>query len=273
VHSDVPGVRAVAQQLDSQNASPRKAGSGRGALIINADDWGRDRQTTDEIFQCIRRGTVSSTSAMVFMEDSERAADLARERNIDAGLHLNFTTVFASSRCSSVVAKHQARIVSFLTRNRWAQVIFHPGLRGAFRAVVDAQLEEFQRLFGHEPNRVDGHHHMHLCANVLRENLLPAGTVARRNFTFAPGEKSRVNIWYRQTIDKKLAKRHRLTDMLFSLPPLAPSSRVDRVLSLSESHVVELETHPVNADEKAFLFGPAMLERAERDAIARGFVF
>ena len=273
VQSDGSSVHGIAQQLNGKDAYLVNVGTGRGALIINADDWGRDRHTTDEIFQCIRHGTVSSTSAMVFMEDSERAADLARESNVDAGLHLNFTSPFASSRCSSVVAKYQERIASFLTRKRWAQVVFHPGLRSAFRAVVEAQLEEFHRLFGGGPNRIDGHHHMHLCANVLLENLLPAGTVARRNFTFAPGEKSRLNIWYRQRIDKRLARRHRLTDMLFLLPPLAPPSRVDHILSLSESHVIELETHPVNADEKAFLLGAGMLRRAEEKAITRGFVF
>ena len=34
-------------------------------------------------------------SAMVFMEDSERAASIARADAIDAGLHLNFTTAFS----------------------------------------------------------------------------------------------------------------------------------------------------------------------------------
>ena len=44
----------------------------RGVLIINADDWGRDRRTTQSIHDCVVRKTISSASAMVFMEDSER---------------------------------------------------------------------------------------------------------------------------------------------------------------------------------------------------------
>jgi len=32
---------------------------------------------------------------MVFMEDSERAADLAKEYSMEVGLHLNFTQEFA----------------------------------------------------------------------------------------------------------------------------------------------------------------------------------
>ena len=56
-----------------------------GRLVINADDWGRTRDTTDRTLECHERGSVSSVSAMVFMEDSERAAALARERDMDAG--------------------------------------------------------------------------------------------------------------------------------------------------------------------------------------------
>ena len=67
-----------------------------GFLIVNADDWGRDAETTDRIFECVVPGAVSSVSAMVFMQDSERAAGIAREHGIEAGLHLNFTTPFSA---------------------------------------------------------------------------------------------------------------------------------------------------------------------------------
>src|SRR2546426_10477618 len=74
--------------VPSATGSSRACASGReparwsgeapkaGLLIMNADDWGRDRQTTDRTFECVLRGTVSSVSAMVFMEDSERAATI-----------------------------------------------------------------------------------------------------------------------------------------------------------------------------------------------------
>src|SRR5579863_5715924 len=62
-----------------------------GLLIINADDWGVNREATDRTLDCVLRKTVSSASAMVFMEDSERAAQLALEAGVDTGLHLNLT--------------------------------------------------------------------------------------------------------------------------------------------------------------------------------------
>ena len=66
-------------------------------LIVNADDWGRDRLTTDRILDCVTAGAVSAVSAMVFAEDSERAAALALDRSIDVGLHLNFTSPFTAA--------------------------------------------------------------------------------------------------------------------------------------------------------------------------------
>ena len=226
-----------------------------GRLIVNADDWGRDRNTTDRISECSIRGSVSSVSAMVFMEDSERAATLALERGIDAGLHLNFTTAFSSRSCPPSLARHQQDLAKRLLRHRLAQVLFYPGLMSSFEYVVAAQIEEYCRLYGAGPERLDGHHHMHLCANVLWGKLLPAGTVVRRNFSFQPGEKGLGNRLYRKAVDRTLARRHRLVNFLFSLLPLEPAGRLQRIFSLARESVVELETHPVNPEEYRILCG------------------
>ena len=241
-----------------------------GVLIINADDWGRDRANTDRTRECVQRRTVSSVSAMVFMEDSERAADVARDHGIDAGLHLNFTAPFLAPPGHSGLVEHQRRLSNYLLRHRYAQVVFHPGLRNSFEYVVLTQLEEFCRLYGTAPGRLDGHHHQHLCANVLLGRLLPAGTIVRRNFTFRPGQKKLWNRLYRQGVDGILARRHRLTDCLFSLPPLDPS-RLQRIFNLARQSVLELETHPVNPDEYRFLMGGEILRQAGNLQIASGF--
>ena len=102
------------------------------------------------------------------------------------------------------------------------------------------------------PGRVDGHHHMHLCANVQVQKLLPAGTIARRNFSFAPGEKGAVNRLYRRWQDRGLARRHRMTDFFFSLPPMDTPGRLEGICDLATRATVEVETHPVNRDEYRF---------------------
>jgi predicted glycoside hydrolase/deacetylase ChbG (UPF0249 family) len=230
-----------------------------GVLIVNADDWGRDRENTDRTLDCVVRGAVSAVSAMVFMEDSERAAAIALEKRVDAGLHLNFTTQFSGTGVPAELIDHQARLARYLRGARLSQIFFHPGLTRSFAYVVSAQLDEYSRLFGTAPKRLDGHHHMHLCANVLYGNLLPAGSVVRRNFSFQAGEKSYANRVYRRMIDRKLARKHSLIQYFYSLPPLEPRSRLQRIFALAKDFSVEVETHPVVREEYDFLLSEEFL--------------
>jgi hypothetical protein len=144
-------------------------------------------------------------------------------------------------------------VARYLLRHRLAQVVFHPGLIRSFDYLVAAQIDEFRRIYKADPEKLDGHHHMHLCANVLLQRLLPTGTIVRRNFSFERGEKSLWNRLYRHTLDRSLSRRHRLVDFFFSLPPLDPPDRLQRIFSLARQCVVELETHPVQPDEYRYL--------------------
>jgi len=249
----------------------RTAGTHTGALIVNADDWGRDRETTDRTLDCFQCGVLSSVSAMAFMADSERAAALARDQNIDTGLHLNFTSPFSAPRLSTHLLKHQERLSKYLLRNRFAQSVFNPRLICPFEYVVAAQCEEFARLYGREPKRIDGHHHMHLCANVLLCGLLPPKTVIRRNFSFQPGEKGFSNRLYRKLIDRLLSRNHLLTDFFFSIEPMDVPGRLQRICEMSRQHLVEVETHPIRAAEFEFLTSEKFRRLAGNGEIACHF--
>lgn len=232
-----------------------------GRLIVNADDWGRDRATTDRIRECFEAESVSSASAMVFMLDSERAAELATSRSWDCGLHLNFTTPFSASDCPARLREHQKKVAGYLTSHRFASVCFHPGLTASFAYVVKAQIDEFRRIYGAEPARIDGHHHMHLCANVLLGELMPAGTLVRRNLSFASGEKGWINRVYRSLVDRWLERRHRLVDFLFSLAPIVSAQQLQRIVDLARHNIVELETHPVNPEEYQVLTSGELIKQ------------
>src|SRR5438093_11937614 len=95
---------------------------------MNADDWGREPLTTNRILDCALRGAVSSVSAMVFMEDSERAAAIALDRKIEAGLHLNLTTRFSTPRRPVRLAERHGPLAPYLLRHRLSQADVHPGL-------------------------------------------------------------------------------------------------------------------------------------------------
>ena len=235
-------------------------------LVINADDWGRSVMETNAALRCYATGRITSVSAMVFMVDSERAADLAKANELDVGLHLNFTQRFTDERTPATVENYHNKIARFLTRNRYSQVLFNPALRREFAYSCKAQVEEFTRLFGRGPSHIDGHHHMHLCANVLMSNLIPAGVRVRRNFSFWPGEKSWFNRAYRELVDRWLARKYQLTDYFFDLTQSIREKKMDRVMTLAGSSQVELMTHPILEFELDYLMShefEAMLRRLD----------
>jgi len=109
-------------------------------------------------------------------------------------------------------------------------------------------------LYGRVPSRLDGHQHIHLCTNMVVDGLIPAGARVRRNLSFAAGEKSFVNRYYRRLVDRALAKRYHIGDFLFSLSQQCSISQLRRVAELAESYDVELVAHPqVNAEFETLL--------------------
>ena len=222
-------------------------------LIINADDFGRSSAETDAAAACYRAGRITSATAMVFMEDSERGAEMSPELGLDVGLHLNLSQRFSGSGVSTRLREHHDRIVGFLTANPYAVLLYNPRLRSAFRYVYDAQVGEFTRLYGRAPSHIDGHQHRHLCSNVLLDTIIPAQERVRRNFSFWPGEKNVINRGYRRVVDALLARRYRVTDFFFSLQQCLQGNRMGRVFELSGRANVELMTHPLNQREYQYL--------------------
>jgi chitin disaccharide deacetylase len=232
-------------------------------LAVNADDWGRSRAETDAALQCYGKKRITSVSAMVFMEDSERAAALAKERNIDVGLHLNFSEPFSANPGSAILVDSHRKISSFLTRNKYAQLLYNPLLREVFVCSCRAQIDEFARLYDRLPSRVDGHHHLHLCANVVLGHVIPPGMKVRRHFSFWPKEKSLLNRGYRNAVNWWLARKYRLADYFFDLTQCIEEKKFYRVKALARSSDVELMTHPIIQSELEYLMGDDFLALLE----------
>jgi predicted glycoside hydrolase/deacetylase ChbG (UPF0249 family) len=233
-------------------------------LIINADDWGRSVAETDAALRCYKRARITSVSAMMFMEDSERAAELAKENELDVGLHLNFTDRFTANQSPGTLGNYHGKIIHFLKRNKYAQLLYNPFLRKEFTYSYDAQAGEFARLYDKTPSHIDGHHHMHLCANIVLSNLIPAGTKMRRNFSFWAGEKNLLNRAYRGFVDRWLARKYRVADYFFDLTQCIERKKLDRVAVLAKSSNVELMTHPIVNAEEVYLMSDEFRELLQR---------
>jgi chitin disaccharide deacetylase len=233
-------------------------------IIVNADDWGRSRAETDAAYSCFAENRINSVSAMVFMDDSERAAVLANSNRMDVGLHLNLNQPFTQNAQSVSVRECHTRVVSFMARHKYAQLFYNPFLKKALQCVYAAQVDEFCRLYGRSPSHVDGHQHRHLCTNMLMDEIIPAGQRVRRSFTFRPGEKSLANRLYRLWVDKRLCRRYVLTDYFFALSRCLQSGSLERVFQLGQSAKVELMTHPAEISEFEYLTSERHLQLLSR---------
>lgn len=229
-------------------------------LIINADDWGSSRYTTDQILLCYKKRRLTSASAMVYMEDSERAADLARQNGLEVGLHVNFTDRYTGHKKPSGMDESQVRLSTFLRHTKYNLVFYNPFLSRDFENVFRFQYDEFIRLYGRPPAHINGHHHKHLCANVLWADLLPQNSMVRRSFSFSPGEKSRLNRFYRRLVDRSLQSRYTTTDFFFSIQPIQATERLLHILELARSCNVELMVHPHKQDEFDYLMSDRYAE-------------
>lgn len=225
-------------------------------LIINADDWGGWRDATDAAATCFRAGRITSATAMMFMDDSTRAAELAKEIGIEIGLHLNLTQELTGPGVPAMLQAQHARVRRFLRSSRYAVMLYHPFLQKAFHRVCKAQFTEFERLYGRPPAHVDGHHHKHLSTNVLVGGMIPRSCSVRRNFSFEAGEKNFVNRTYRRVVDGCLERRHPLADWFVSLGDCLQAGTIDQVAHRAQNANVELMTHPAVRAEFDFLMSP-----------------
>jgi predicted glycoside hydrolase/deacetylase ChbG (UPF0249 family) len=222
-------------------------------IIINADDWGCSKIETDVALCCYRDGIITSVSAMVFMEDSDRAAIISKDEGIDTGLHLNLSLSFTGKVFDGQLQEYQNRILRFLMSSKYSLLVYHPLLRKQFQYVYKAQVEEFCRLFGKPPSHINGHHHLHLCSNMLMDRIITKGEKVRRSFSFQAGEKNIFNRVYRRLVDRHLAAKFRVTDYFFDLPGQYKKDRLKRVSLLSRGASVELMTHPVVPEELSIM--------------------
>lgn len=222
-------------------------------LIINADDFGRNTLATDNILRCFQLGLVTSASAMMFMENSEFSSTAALERGLDIGMHVNFTTPFDGNLRNTKLQEYQSQIAKFLLKNRYCSVMYHPLLKNQFNYVYNAQYDEFIRLYNKIPSHVDGHHHMHLCANMLIGKIIPDKIKVRPSFTFYVGEKNILNRFYRRCVDAWLINKYQCVDYFFSIEPINQELRLKKIVNLAKVFNVELMVHPERKHEVEYM--------------------
>jgi len=215
-------------------------------LIVNADDLGLDRESTDAILECFAHGCITSATAMVWMSDSERASRVVRDAGLPVGLHLNLSEPYtfaevprpARERQESLSARFSGR---WLRARRW---LFDPSLRSQIELCISEQLEAFRELYGRPPTHVDGHKHVQVSPNVLLARSLTSGTPLRGALDTEPRALASPPRAARRWLQ---LRRFPSTDYCFDF------AERKRALELAKRATVELVVHPALRDSEALL--------------------
>lgn len=133
-------------------------------LIVNADDFGHDRDTSDAILEALRNGWVTQTTAMVNMPDVERAVSEARTLGFDQviGLHLNLTDgVPLTDRIKArpLFCDADGKFNEGAVRNKRFLLSYGREDAVALACEIEAQAQKYLSL-GLPLLHVDGHSHV-----------------------------------------------------------------------------------------------------------------
>lgn len=141
-------------------------GSRRRAVIVCADDVGRNSASSGAATALAALGAISAASLLVDGPATATAvrALLSHGPAVSLGLHLNLTESF--------LGQPQPRIERMAIR-RWVlrSYVGRPVKGAALRAEIRRQFAAFAALVGRAPDFIDGHEHVHQLPQI-RDALL-----------------------------------------------------------------------------------------------------
>lgn len=217
-------------------------------LIVNADDWGYSERVTQAIVHGFDEGTVSSTTAMVWQRDSERAAEIARERRLPVGLHLNLTAPYRADEVPARPRERQLRLTEQFGKQGWRVPDVFTGDRTLLRDTIRDQLDRFREDIG-EPTHLDGHHHVHVHNEVLEllPEILPADLPVRAVPRTPPRSDDE-----RDAREAGLYARWPAPDLVWEFHHLHPELGGAGLewLDRAQTMTVEIVTHPAEDNER-----------------------
>lgn len=213
-------------------------------LIINADDWGMDKQTTDNILACFKNDRITSTTAMMFMEDTDRSAEFAKSHNISVGLHLNFTEAFTGIIKNDKLNSVHNRLCTYFRVNKFNQMLYNYRIVREIDYSFNSQYEEYFRIYQKTPTHIDGHHHMHLASSVIFSNIITKGLKLRKKFAIDDNRVSFINRLYSYVVNRYLNKHYVCTEYFYGVSHDTNETFLNFIVNKAQTYNVEIMTHP-----------------------------
>jgi len=237
-------------------------------LIVNADDFGWNENATDRTIEAFAAGRITSTTAMVYMEDSDRAAPLARAVKLPVGLHVNLTDPYTADSVPEEVRERHLGVCAEFARGRFRvrSWTYDPRIRARVAAVIEDQLQRFLDLYGDPPTHVDGHNHVHSCPDVALSPALAGVAKMRDGLRTSPSTRTAMGTM--RTVRRHLTYRHKLTTRyFFDIAELFREMTEEEIaarVDLARETSLEIMVHPGFAHEWEALTSPLWGELLER---------
>lgn len=140
-------------------------------LIINADDFGKDHDTTMAICEAFEKGLIMRTTLMANCEGAKEAMTLAKEKGFadKVGVHLNLThghPLTDSMSANLLMCDKNGHFTADFHRNTFKRFVLDKKTRNDITKELDAQIRRYEELGG-TLFHLDSHHHVHTDMSVL----------------------------------------------------------------------------------------------------------
>ena len=140
-------------------------------IIINADDFGKDKKTTLAIVEAINLGICTNTTLMVNMPYADQAVALAKKNNFieHVGLHINLTEgkpLNSSIKKIKTFCDDYGNFTGEFRRNKKNRLIMNTLETNAILEEIEAQIQKFI-AYGFKTIHIDSHHHIHTDRPIL----------------------------------------------------------------------------------------------------------
>jgi chitin disaccharide deacetylase len=222
--------------------------SSKPILIVNADDYGWNSEATDKTLDAFAATRITSATALVYMEDSDRAAELALEAKLPVGLHLNLTDPFTDPSANATQRARQLLVCKLFAawRFRLRSWTFDPRIRKQVEGAISDQLERFHELYGQPPTHLDGHNHVHVCPNVALAASLASIEKMRDGLSTWPSIRTAMGAaraLRRALVSRRFLRTRYFLDIALLHRDFDPQERTERVGRAGRASL-EVMAHP-----------------------------
>ena len=238
-------------------------------VILNADDFGSTERHTLRIVDLLRQGKISSTTFLVNLPYSPKAAAelLAHDPDLVSriGLHFNLTEgmpLNAELHATPFVSTN-GQMLDFRGRvSAWQQL----RNMGKLRRELDLQIMRFHALLSRYPTHLDSHGHTH-CTWVMLLALLTSGQARNvpcirltrqydHESAYMGGLKNKLRRIAKKLLNAAFRLRFKTADYFTDIRNMDGKwlTKADLDVMASKFQTVEIMCHPYYFDESEFDF-------------------